>query len=298
MATDIAFSLAILRLLGDRVPLSLKIFLTAFAIVDDLGAVIVIALFYSSGIQWMLLLYAFILLAVLFFLAWRGIYLKYLILLFGAIIWYLFLKAGIHPTIAGVIVAFSVPIRQKINIATYTHRLTKIVDRIKKAENNDVPILTREQIAAIDNLEDWTFKVQSPLQHLEHKLHNIVSYFIMPVFALANAGVAFSLSNTLDWGLIINLPLALIFGNVIGILFMAFIGTKLKLVALPEGISNKQLIGVSFLAGVGFTMSIFIASIAFASDAVSLDSAKIGILLGSLVAGIIGYIILSTTGKK
>ncbi len=297
MATDIAFSLAILRLLGDRVPLALKVFLTAFAIVDDLGAVIVIAIFYSSGVKFTLLIYAAVLLSVLFFLASRGIYIKYLIFGFGIIIWFLFLKAGIHPTIAGVLLAFTVPVYQKIGMKTYTETLDEIVNKIRSASDNDIGILTKEQIVEIDNLEDWTSQVQSPLQHLEHALHNWVSYLIMPVFALANAGVALSFSSDINMTLVYTIPLALIFGNVIGLLVMSFLATKLKITELPEGVGFKQLLGVGFLAGVGFTMSIFIAGIAFADNQVVLDSAKIGILLGSFVSGFIGFVILRFSTK-
>jgi len=189
MATDIAFSLAILKLLGNRVPLSLKIFLTAFAIVDDIGAVLVIALFYSSSINFGLLLIALLLLGILYFISFKGYYSKFLIVLFGGIIWLLFLKSGIHPTIAGILLAFSVPVRQKTDTPSFIAILEKITGNIKRASVSEKPILCKEQIEQIDDLEDWIEKYQSPLQHLEHKLHGLVAYFIIPVFALANAGV-------------------------------------------------------------------------------------------------------------
>lgn len=292
MATDIAFTLAILKLLGNRIPLSLKVFLTAFAIVDDLGAVLVIAIFYSSNLSWTLLLYAFILLAVLFVLSYLKIYSKYLILGFGIIVWLLFLKAGIHPTIAGVLLAFAVPIRQKIDITTFTNKLEGIVEDIKSAADNDVPILTKEQINEIDNLEDWSCKVQSPLQHLEHRLHNWVAYFIMPIFALANAGVAFAAANDIEWSLVSNISLSLFVGKGIGITLFALLSIKLKMAELPEGINFKQITGVAALAGVGFTMSIFIANLAFAESIVHIDSAKIGIIVGSLISAIVGFLLL------
>jgi NhaA family Na+:H+ antiporter len=298
MATDIAFSLAIIKLLGKKIPLSLKIFLTAFAIVDDLGAVLVIAIFYSSSIRWMLLVYGLILLAVLYFLSYRQIHAKYLILVFGIVIWFLFLKAGIHPTIAGVLLAFAVPIRQKIDMATYSDRLCGMVDRIKAAADNKLPILTGQQIEEIDNLEDWTARVQSPLQQLEHKLHNWVAYLIMPLFALSNSGVAFSSDLSLDTALSSTIAISLVGGKFAGVFLMSWIGVKLGLAALPEGAGYRQVMGISLLAGVGFTMSIFIANLAFPGNQVLLDSAKAGILAGSFVAGAAGYLLLRYSGKK
>ncbi len=298
MATDIAFSLAILSLLGKRVPLSLKIFITAFAIVDDIGAVMVIALFYSTGIQWMLLLIAFGMLGILFLLSSKGIYIKYLSIAFAIVIWVLFLKAGIHPTIAGILLAFTIPIRQKTNVKTFLRKLSLIVDKIKNTCEDEAPVLSKEQIEAIDNLEEWTELVQSPLQHLEHRLHNWVSYLIMPIFALANAGIVFGSVGGFDMSLVLVMALALVAGNFIGVGLFSFIGIKLKLVSLPSDISVTQLVGVSFLAGVGFTMSIFIANIAFVDHPLLMDSAKAGILLGSVIAGLTGYFILRFAKQK
>ncbi|MGE5943097.1 MAG: Na+/H+ antiporter NhaA, partial [Flavobacteriales bacterium] len=293
MATDIAFSLAVLKLLGDKVPLSLKVFLTAFAIVDDLGAVLVIALFYSGSIKFGLLIAALILLAVLYVLSFRGYYSKFLMVLLGIIIWTLFLKAGIHPTLAGVLLAFSVPISQKIKTPEFVDNLVTITNNIKMASILKKPILSTEQINEIDNLEDWSTKYQSPLQHLEHNLHDWVAYFIIPIFALANAGVIINNDMSLDFALVVNIVVCLVIGKSIGISFIIFLAKKIRLIEVPLDINPRQIIGVSFLAGIGFTMSIFIASLAFIDDPVYLDSAKIGILIGSLISAIIGYIILS-----
>lgn len=297
MATDIAFTLAILKLLGKRVPLSLKIFLTAFAIVDDLGAVIIIALFYSSGIEYSLLLYASALLGFLSYLSYKHIYSKYLYFIIAAITWFLFLKAGIHPTIAGVLVAFTIPIRKKVDTGVFVKKLKMIVTNIENTSSKDREILSDEQIQHIDNLESWTESVQSPLQHLEHKLHNWVSYLIMPIFALANAGVNFTDSTDINMELAGVIALSLIFGNTIGIGLLTFIGLKMKVIKLPDGIRFKHIMGVAVLAGVGFTMSIFVANLAFFGNEALLDSAKIGILLGSLIAGVLGYVILLITLK-
>ncbi len=298
MATDIAFSLAILTLLGKRVPIGLKVFLIAFAIVDDLGAVMVIAVFYSESIKWSLILISLVLLAILFFLSYRKIYNNGLFLGFGVIIWFLFLKAGIHPTIAGVLMAFTIPIRQKINVKTYVKKLCDIVDNIKETANSKTSLLTKDQIEEIDNLEDWTEKVQSPLQHLEHKLHNWVAFFIMPVFALSNSGVALSGNTDMDTMLGGIIVVSLVIGKVLGVTTFSWLAIKLKLAELPEGVNFRQIIGVGLLAGVGFTMSIFVANLAFADSAILLDSAKVGILAGSLIAGIAGYVVLRISSKK
>ncbi|MGB0884134.1 MAG: Na+/H+ antiporter NhaA [Flavobacteriales bacterium] len=292
MATDIAFALAILTLLGDRVPLSLKIFLTAFAIVDDLGAVLVIAIFYSGAINLSLLFAAFGLLAILYIISYRGFYSKYLLLFFGIIVWFLFLKSGIHPTLAGILLAFSVPVRQKIKTADFLDKLNMIITNIKKAKLSEKPILSSEQINEIDAIEDWTESFQSPLQHLEHKLHNWVAYFIIPVFALANAGVVLTSDVDLDTDLIRNIVICLVLGKCIGITAIIMIAKKLNLITLPDDICFRQIVGVSFLAGIGFTMAIFIASLAFSNMPVYIDSAKTGILIGSFISAIIGYIVL------
>lgn len=292
MATDIAFSLAILNLLGNRIPLSLKIFLTAFAIVDDLGAVLVIAIFYSGNINISLLFAALVLLSVLYALSFKGYYSKFLMIIFGVIIWILFLKSGIHPTLAGILLAFSVPVRQKINTAMYIDNLVTITNKIKQAASTKKPILSKEQIQQIDDLEDWTNKYQSPLQHLEHNLHGWVAYFIIPVFALANAGVLINNDIDLDTTLIRNIIICLVFGNSIGISSIVLLAKKVKLIEVPNDISNRQIIGVSFLAGIGFTMAIFVASLAFENSPIYIDSAKIGILIGSLISAVIGFTIL------
>lgn len=297
MATDIAFSLAILNLLGNRVPLGLKIFLTAFAIVDDLGAVIVIAVFYSGALQTTLLIVAAILLLALYVLSYFRWYSKYVYFLVGLLVWFLFLKSGIHPTIAGVLLAFSIPISRKVDEQIFTRELSKINHNFEQLADDKPTTLSKEQIDCIDELEYWTEQIQSPLQHLEHKLHNWVAYVIMPIFALANAGVIFADFATLESPLILQIIVALVLGKLVGIVLLSYIGLKLKWIALPEQVNFSQVIGVALLAGVGFTMSIFVANLAF-SDLVYIESAKMGILLASLLAGILGYVILAWQSKK
>jgi len=298
MATDIAFSLAVLKALGSRVPLSLKIFLTAFAIVDDLGAVLVIALFYSGSIKISFLIIALILLSVLYILSYKGFYSKFLIIIFGIVIWVLFLKSGIHPTIAGILLAFSVPVRQKIKTHEFIDNLFEIANKIKRAKVSEKPILSNEQIKQIDDLEDWTNRFQSPLQHLEHSLHDWVAYFIVPLFALANAGVILSTNMVLDMDLVRNIIICLVVGNSFGITTLILVTNRMKLIELPKDITKWHIVGVSFLAGIGFTMAIFVGNLAFTDNHIYIDSAKIGILIGSLISALIGFIILRVTSKK
>ena len=234
------------------------------------------------------------------FLSGRGqtvFILPVLILIFGIVIWYLFLKAGIHPTIAGVLMALTIPIRRRIEEETYVNNLCDIVDDIKTSADPSTPLLTEKQIEGIDELEDWTEKVQSPLQHLEHKLHNYVAYPIMPLFALSNAGVSFQGSGSLNSSLAGIIAVCLIAGKLIGVTFFAWIAVKLKLAELPDGVDFKKVIGVSLLAGVGFTMSIFVANLAFFGNEYLLDSAKAGILIGSFIAGISGFLVLRFGSK-
>jgi Na+:H+ antiporter, NhaA family len=299
MATDIAFTLAILKLLGNRVPLSLKIFLTAFAIIDDIGAVMVIALFYSGSIEWNLLLIAVIMLLVLYTLSYLKIHSKFLLFLFGIAIWVLFLKSGIHPTIAGILIAFAVPIRQKINEYAFADKLKEITSSLtKESRTNNLPILTGYQINTIDNLEDWTNRVQSPLQKLEKGLHKWVAYLIMPVFALSNAGINLVDGASYDLSLATTIALSLFLGKAIGVTLFSYISIKLNIAALPDNTSFNQIIGVAVLSGVGFTMSLFIGGLAFADSMLYLSSAKIGIIAGSLISGMTGYLILRYGNKK
>ena len=292
MATDIAFSLAILNTLGKRIPLSLKIFLTAFAIVDDLGAVLVIAIFYSGTIDLTLLGAALGLLLLLYLMSYKQYYSKFILIVFSLVIWLLFLKSGIHPTLAGVLLAFSVPIRQKINTPAFIDNLVAITSNIKEAVISKKPILSKEQIQQIDDLEDWTSRYQSPLQHMEHSLHGWVAYLVIPIFALANAGVVISSDLNINTLLVINIIICLVFGKSIGITVMVLFAKKIGLIKIPEDITKRHIIGTSFLAGIGFTMAIFVSNLAFNDDPVYNLSAKLGILIGSVIAAILGYMIL------
>ena len=299
MATDIAFTLAVLKLLGKRLPLSLKIFLTAFAIIDDIGAVIVIALFYTGEISWILLLFAGLMLAFLYVLSFYKIHSKFFLLGFGVLIWYLFLKAGIHPTIAGILIAFAVPLSQRINEFIYAEKLSEITKKLTKSTNtNKLPVLTKNQIEEIDHLQEWTERVQSPLQQINHRLHKWVAFLIMPVFALSNAGVSLSSDMDVDLPLIFTIAVSLFAGKAIGVALFSYLSVKAKIAVLPQYVNFRQIIGIAVLSGVGFTMSLFIGGLAFYGNTHYLDSAKIGIISGSLVSGIAGFLILRIGIKK
>ncbi len=299
MATDIAFSLAILSALGKRIPVSLKIFLTAFAIIDDIAAVLVIAIFYSSNINWSFLFYGIILIGILGLIYSRFKYSLGIGLVFGFIIWLLFLKSGIHPTIAGVLLAFTIPIKRRIDIKSFSEQLSLISDKIITAsDDHKKHLLTKEEIKYIDHLDNLISEVRSPLQHLEHKLHNWVAFFILPVFAFANAGVAISTEYNFNLALMFNIAISLFVGKFTGITLFSLLGLKLKLTDLPTGMNIKHILGIAAVAGVGFTMSIFINNLAFYENLINLNSAKVGIITGSLISGITGYTILRITGAS
>jgi len=298
MATDIAFALAILSTLGKRVPLGLKVFLTAFAIIDDIAAVLVIAVFYSVSINWLFILYGLILIGFLGLLYYKKKYSFTVGIVLAIIIWFLFLKSGIHPTIAGVLLAFTIPIKRRLNIKSFSNQLSSISNKItNKSDDDDKHLLTKDEIKCIDNLDDLSFEVRSPLQHLEHKLHSLIAYFILPIFAFANAGVVISTNYDFNFSLMINIAISLFVGKFIGIALFSYLGIKFKITELPLGINFKHILGIASIAGVGFTMSIFIANLALYGDLININSAKVGIIIGSIISGIVGYTILKLTSK-
>ena len=299
MATDIAFALAILSTLGKRVPLSLKIFLTAFAIIDDIAAVLVIAVFYSVNINWIFVLYGLIIIGILGLLYYKIKYSATIGILLAIIIWFFFLKSGIHPTIAGVLLAFTIPIKRRLNVKLFSDKLNSISYKIINVSDNDEKhLLTKDEMKCIDNLDDLSFEVRSPLQHLEHKLHRLIAYFILPIFAFANAGVVISTNYNFNFSLMINIAISLFVGKFVGVALFSYLGVKLKITELPSGVNFKQILGIASIAGVGFTMSIFIDNLAFYGDLISINSVKVGIIIGSIISGIVGYTILRITGKK
>lgn len=299
MATDIAFSLAILSMLGPRVPLSLKVFLTALAIADDLAAILVIALFYGGTVAWPYLFAAFILLAILAIANYYDVQQVALYAVLGIIIWYLFLQSGVHATIAGVLIAMTVPARTKLHARNF---IPKVKWRLRKFANIPTEgqsfLLDDDQLNAINDIEIIMQEVQSPLQKMEHRLSGVVNYFILPLFALSNAGVVLmasgsSLASITEVFTALSLIIAasLIFGKVIGISLFSWLAVKFKLAVKPEKVSWLSYIGLGFLGGIGFTMSIFIATLAFDDPALQ-DQAKIGIFVGSIISGIAGFFLL------
>ncbi len=298
MATDIAFALAILSTLGKRVPLSLKVFLTAFAIIDDIAAVLVIAIFYSVNVSWMYILYGIILIAFLGLLYYLRRYSFAVGIVVAIVIWFLFLKSGVHPTIAGVLLAFTIPMKRRLNVKYFSEHLNTISQKLVNVTDDDERhLLTKDEIKCIDNLDDLTFEVRSPLQHLEHKLHSLVAYFILPVFAFANAGVVVSLDYNFDFSLMTNIAVSLLVGKFIGVALFSYVGNKLNITELPGGISFRQILGISAVAGVGFTMSIFIDNLAFYGEMININSAKVGIIIGSITSAAVGYTILRLSNK-
>ncbi len=299
IAADIAFTLGIMQLLGKRVPVGLKVFLMAFAIIDDLGAVLVIAFFYSNNLAWGYLGFALLLVAMLALLSWRGMYSKYFFFIISIIVWVLFLKSGIHATIAGVLLALTIPLKRKTKTTTFYSQakeaLELFVNDCKKQKEPSV-LLTHNQLTAIEEIQDLSEKTAPPLQYLEHSLHGWVSYLIMPLFAFANAGVAFSFSGDTNFALSVNIALSMIFGNFLGIFLFSYLAIKLKISEMPANVTMKMLAGISILGGLGFTMSLFINNLAF-TDQSLIDSAKMGILIGSVVTGLAGFFVLRGTLK-
>lgn len=291
MATDIAFTLGVLALLGSRAPLSLKIFFTALAIADDLGAILVLAIFYSSDIHWISLLIAAVILGALIVLNRIRIYspLPYAVLGIG--LWLAFLESGIHPTIAGVLLAATIPTWGAPDTKALLAQCVSVLDEF------DVPgsaQTNRVQVAA-QTLETVADRMQSPAQRLEHSLLPWTTYFVLPVFALANAGVALEFDQSLLSMVSIGVVLGLVLGKAIGVTLFAWIAVRLGLADLPRNVTMRQLFSASWLAGIGFTMSLFIAGNAFRGNLDLLNEAKAGILVASLLAGIIGYVLTYLT---
>ncbi|MBW3551858.1 MAG: Na+/H+ antiporter NhaA [Gemmatimonadetes bacterium] len=299
MATDIAFALGVLALLGSRAPTGLKIFLAALAIVDDLGAVLVIALFYSEGIDWNMLMYGGLTLIVLFGANRGGIRRPAVYAALGVVLWYFFLKSGVHATIAGVLLAITIPARTKINVMEFVGSAREYLQTFEADGVRSDPSgpLTQRQESALERLEEAAEGVQSPLLSIEHALVPWVAFGIMPLFALANAGVALEpeVIGGVGSPVVLGIALGLLIGKPIGIAAFAAIAVKLGLAGLPAGVRGMHLVGVGLLGGIGFTMSLFIANLAF--TATTLELAKVGVLGASTVAGVAGYFILRSRGN-
>jgi NhaA family Na+:H+ antiporter len=293
MATDIAFTLGVLALLGSRAPLSLKIFFTALAIADDLGAILVLAIFYSSDIHWTSLGIAAVILVILIILNRIRIYSPWPYAILGIGLWLAFIESGIHPTIAGVLLAATIPTWGAPDTRAL---LAQCVSVLEEFDAPNVVQSNRAQAAA-QTLETVADRMQSPAQRLEHSLLPWTTYLVLPLFALANAGVEIRFDQTLLSMVSIGIVLGLVLGKAIGITFFSWLAVRLRLADMPRNVSLRELFSASWLAGIGFTMSLFIAGNAFRVDADLLDQSKFGILAGSLLAGIIGFVLTYLTSE-
>ena len=299
MATDIAFSLGVLSLLRTRAPLPLKVFLAAFAIIDDIGAVIVIAVFYTGDIAWGNLGIGAIFLAVLVVVGRLGIRHPLVYAVLGAAVWLAFLYSGVHATVAGVLVAATIPIRVRVDPAGFLARgrdLLLVFERSGEYGHEDET--SSEQRAILKELEDTAQEMQSPLQRFENALHPWVAFVIMPLFALSNAGVKIEgdFFAALTHPVTIGIVLGLVIGKQVGVTLFSWAAVRFGFAALPYGVTWLQFYGVALLGGIGFTMSLFITNLAFTTQALSTE-AKIGILLGSAISGVIGYLVLLRAGR-
>lgn len=300
MATDIAFALGVVYLLGDKVPVSAKVFLTTLAIVDDLGAVLVIAFFYTSELSIASLLFGLGFLAVMFIGNRLGIKSLFFYAALGiGGVWVTFLLSGIHATIAAVLAAFMIPADAKINESVYLKRIKKLTRRFEHEETNEVRTLEEGQVDVLAHIQHDTTIAIPLLQQLEHKMTPIVTFLIMPIFAIANAGISFtdlSLSDIFSTHVALGVTLGLLLGKPIGIIGATFLMVKMRWATLPSAITRRTLLGLGMLASIGFTMSMFISTLAF-TDELLMTQAKLGIFLASILGGIGGYVLLNKKSK-
>lgn len=299
MATDIAFALALLSLAGKHIPSSVKVFLSALAVADDLGAVLVIALFYTASISFAPLIAGGFLLLLMVVGNALGIRSSLFYLLVGIAVWLCFLFSGVHATIAGVLVAFTIPARTKINEQEYVSSLNAYSKQFEEEIPLDGSLTTAEQHRTIEKIKQLSLDAETPLQKIEYALHPWVAFLIMPLFALANAGMVIgsdffsSLLNPVSMGVAIGL----LAGKFVGVLLFTWLMVRLRIASLPQYATWRHIAGVAMLAGVGFTMSLFITGLAF-RDELKIDQAKYGILLASVIAGVIGILILKGAKRK
>jgi NhaA family Na+:H+ antiporter len=302
MATDIAFAVGVLMLLGDRIPKSLVTFLLALAIVDDLGAVVVIAIFYTENLNLLALGAVGVFLVAMIGLNLLGVrkVAPWLILALG--MWVAMFESGVHATVAGVLAAWCIPGKPKVKASHFSASMRAMLDRFDRSYKGDNNLTNNDmQRAIVDTMQEGIGKVQSPLQRLESSFHVVVAFFILPLFALANAGVPISLgaitdvfSDPIPFGIIMGL----VVGKLIGITGVSLLLVKLGIGQLPAGCTPSHMVGVGFMGGIGFTMSIFIAELGFRSSPELLVEAKMGVLVASLIAGIGGYLWFIFTAKK
>jgi NhaA family Na+:H+ antiporter len=295
MATDTAFAVGVLALLRKHIPAGLTAFLTALAIIDDLGAILVIAVFYTESLNLVFLSAATALLLLLIGLNAAGMRRPSVYFLIGGLVWLAMLGSGIHATVAGVLVALTVPARPKRSPDWFVNRTHELADEFASMEKKSVkPLLGEEaQHAVAERVQDTVEKATTPLQRWERYLESPVALLVMPVFALANAGIPIklqSLSGLWSEPLALGIVLGLVFGKAIGITLMTWLSLRLKLGQLSEGVHMRHIAGIGLLGGMGFTMSIFITNLGFESQTATLVTAKTAILFASLVAGVAGFL--------
>lgn len=301
MATDIAFAIGALVLLAQRIPKALITFLAALAIVDDLGAVVVIALFYTETIDWNMLAIAAVLLGMLVSLNFGGFRRPLPYFLLGILLWLALLKSGVHATLAGVLTALTIPARPKYDPSLFSQRVKDLIARFDSNHRPGMSIMNNvEQRAIVQTLENGVKLVETPLQRLEHSMHLPVAFLVIPIFAFFNAGIPLeldALGATLAHPVVLGVMLGLLLGKFIGIAGASWLALKLGLGQLPSGTRFSQVMGVALLGGIGFTMSIFIAELAFVAQPELLLMAKTGILAASLLAGAGGVLWLLAVTK-
>jgi NhaA family Na+:H+ antiporter len=298
MATDIAFALALLSIAGKHIPASVKVFLSALAVADDLGAVLVIAFFYTADLNFLPLGIAGLILIFMMFGNFLGIRSSLFYLALGTGVWMGFLFSGVHATIAGVLTAFTIPATVKVNEFVFATKLKSLVSTFEKEIPRNSTLTTPEQHATLEQIRSLSVGAETPLQKIEYTLHPYVAFVIMPLFALANAGMVIgadffqAILNPVSMGVITGL----IVGKFTGILLFTWLMVKFKVAKLPYQSNWNHITGVALLAGVGFTMSLFISNLAF-TDLSMINQAKYGILLASIIPGILGTIALKRTSK-
>ena len=300
MATDIAFSLGVLSLFGKRIPLSLKIFLTAFAVVDDIGGILVIAFCYTSHLAGGYLLAAFIVLAILLIANRMQVMSRTFYCVSGIVVWYLFLQSGVHATIAGVLVAFTIPSIPCLNVKKYITRIRENIAGFPHFDKSSI-LLTPNQIDVLKSIESASDKVISPLQFMEDRMHGMVNYLIMPLFAFANAGITLSGNGSGEIAGLVTyaVVLGLVLGKFVGIYSFTWLAVRMRVTSLPQGMNWRNTAGVALLGGIGFTVSLFIANLSFGVvDEALLSQAKLGVLVGTVLAGILGYVVLKLTLRR
>lgn len=295
MATDIAFALGVIALLGDRVPRSLAVFLTALAIVDDLGAVMVIALFYTGELSSTALAWGLLCLAMLAAGNRLGIKSPNFYALVGIFLWVALLKSGLHATIAGVLIGMTIPVRPRHGHDHFISEAERLVADYRAHGTIPGPFLHDEKLATLLALEHACHDAMSPLQRMEHEMHHWVIFAVMPIFALANAGITLSpadLGAALNQPATLGIAAGLLLGKPLGITLFAWLAVRLGLAELPAGARWAQVLGLGLLGGIGFTMSLFITNLAYEATPELVAAAKVGIFSASLLAGIVGYLLL------